>query len=63
MEPYLGKCSDTPLESGMVLSFEPLWHETGYGFGMQLKDMLLVTENGCELLSDYTNTDKLIRVS
>ena len=63
MEPYLGKCSDTPLESGMILGFEPLCHETGYGFAMQLGDMLLVTENGCELLSDCTSTDRLIRVS
>lgn len=62
-EPYLGKYSDTPLEAGMVLGFEPLCYETGYGFGMQLKDMLLVTEGGSELLSDYTNTDAVIRIS
>ena len=36
--------------------------ETGYGFGMQNKDMVAVTEKGCELLSSYTNTDRLIRV-
>ena len=29
---------------------------------MQNKDMVLVTNNGCELLSDYANTDKLIIV-
>jgi hypothetical protein len=46
----------------MVLGFEPLCYETGYGFGMQNKDMLLVTEAGCDLLSDYTNTDKLLVV-
>ena len=62
-EPYLGKYSDSPLEAGMVLGIEPLCYETGYGFGMQLKDMLLVTEDACELLSDYTNTDELIRIS
>ena len=62
-EPYLGKYSDSSLEAGMVLGFEPLCYETGYGFGMQLKDMLLVTEDACELLSDYTNTDELIRIS
>ena len=37
----------------MVLGFEPLCYQTGHGFGMQNKDMLLVTETGCELLSDY----------
>jgi Xaa-Pro dipeptidase len=29
---------------------------------MQNKDMVLVNNNGCELLSDYANTDKLIIV-
>ena len=44
----------------MVLGFEPLCYQTGHGFGMQNKDMLLVTETGSELLSDYANTDKLL---
>jgi len=46
----------------MVLGIEPLIYETGYGFGMQNKDMVLVNNGGCELLSDYANTDKLIIV-
>ena len=46
----------------MVLGIEPLIYETGFGFGMQNKDMVLVTDDGCELLSDYTDTDKLIIV-
>jgi hypothetical protein len=46
----------------MVLAFEPLVFETGYGFGMQIKDVALITESGCELLSDYTDTDRLIVV-
>jgi hypothetical protein len=29
---------------------------------MQNKDMVLVTEQGCELLSDVTDTDKLFIV-
>ena len=61
-DPYLGPTEDQPLEAGMVLGIEPLIYETGFGFGMQNKDMVLVTERGCELLSDYTNTDKLIIV-
>jgi Xaa-Pro aminopeptidase len=47
----------------MVLGIEPLVYQTGFGFGMQNKDMVLVTESGCELLSDYVNTDKLIIVA
>ena len=61
-DPYLGPTDDQPLEAGMVLGIEPLIYETGYGFGMQNKDMVLVTDAGCELLSDYANTDKLIIV-
>lgn len=62
-EPYLSRFSDVPLEAGMVLGIEPLVYNTGFGFGMQNKDMFLVTEQGCELLSGYSNTDQLIVVS
>jgi Xaa-Pro aminopeptidase len=68
-DPYIGATpilghpgKDAVIEEGMVLGFEPLCYETGYGFGMQNKDMLVVTANGCELISDYANTDKLIIV-
>ena len=44
-DPYLGKYSDTPLEAGMVLGIEPLVYRTPYGFGMQNKDMVLVTDD------------------
>lgn len=59
-DPYLGPTADQPLEAGMVLGIEPLIYETGFGFGMQNKDMVLVTETGCELLSDWSNTDRLL---
>ena len=62
-DPYLGPTDDQPLEAGMVLGIEPLVYETGFGFGMQNKDMVLVTGSGCELLSDYANTDKLLIVA
>jgi Xaa-Pro aminopeptidase len=61
-DPYLGPIDDQALEAGMVLGIEPLVYETGFGFGMQNKDMVLVTESGCELLSDHTDTDRLIIV-
>jgi Xaa-Pro aminopeptidase len=44
----------------MVIAIEPLTFETGHGYGMQIKDVLLVTEGGCELLSDFANTDRLL---
>jgi Xaa-Pro aminopeptidase len=43
---------DATIEAGMVLGFEPLCYETGYGFGMENMDMLVITEDGCELISD-----------
>jgi Xaa-Pro dipeptidase len=69
-DPYLGETpllgqpgKSASLEANMVLGFEPLCYRTGYGFGVQNKDLLLVTETGSELLSDYTNTDRLIRIA
>jgi Xaa-Pro aminopeptidase len=59
-DPYLGPTEDRALEPGMVLGIEPLIYETGYGFGMQNKDMILVTASGCELLSDHLDTDALL---
>src|SRR5882672_4625727 len=56
-DPYLGPMQDQPLEAGMVLGIEPLVYETGYGFGMQNKDMVLVTPGGCENLYDYLDSD------
>jgi Xaa-Pro dipeptidase len=61
-DPYLGPTGDLPLQPGMVLGIEPLVYETGFGFGMQNKDMVLVTERGCELLSDYADTNRLLMV-
>jgi Xaa-Pro aminopeptidase len=61
-DPYLGPTEDRQLEPGMVLGIEPLIYETGFGFGMQNKDMILVTSGGCELLSDHLDTDKLLVV-
>jgi len=58
-EPYLGKYDDYEIEAGMVLGVEPLVYRTGLGFGLQLKDMVCVTDAGAELLSDTTDTDRL----
>ena len=57
--PYLGKYDDYALQAGMVLGIEPLVYRTGHGFGLQLKDMVAVTNDGAELLSDVADTDSL----
>ncbi len=68
-DPYIGETpilgapgGDARIEQDMVLGFEPLCYRTGYGFGVQNKDVLHVTGDGATLLSDYTNTDTLIRI-
>ena len=68
-DPYLGETpilgkpgQDGRIEENMVLGFETLCYRTGYGYGMQNKDMLLVTASGSELLSDYANTDDLLKI-
>ena len=60
-EPYMGRYGDEIVEAGMVGAFEPLVYIPGR-FGLQNKDMFCVTETGCELLSDCTPTDTLLRV-
>lgn len=68
-DPYLGATPilgrpgrDAVVEQDMVLGFEPLCYRTGYGFGVQNKDVLHVTATGSKLLSDYSDTDALIRI-
>lgn len=60
-EPYMGRYGKETVEAGMVGAFEPLVYIPGR-FGMQNKDMFCVTAQGCELLSDVTPTDELLRV-
>ena len=60
-EPYMGRYGNEIVEAGMVGAFEPLVYIPGR-FGMQNKDMFCVSDKGCELLSDVTQTDTLLRV-
>ena len=41
---------------------EPLVFDYGMGFGLPNKDMVAITDAGCELLSDNADTDELIRI-
>jgi Xaa-Pro dipeptidase len=58
-EPYIGKYGDARLESGMVLGTEPVLLVPG-AYGFQVKDIVSVGPDGCEVLSDVTNTDQLL---
>jgi Xaa-Pro dipeptidase len=58
-EPYIGRYGDAEIEAGMVLGVEPVLLVPGR-FGFQVKDVVAVGADGCEVLSDVTNTDQLV---
>ena len=49
-EPYISTYSDSLLEENMVLAIEPVTHVNGVGF--HIEDEVIVTADGCELISD-----------
>jgi Xaa-Pro dipeptidase len=57
-EPFVNALLAVPLQEGMVLCIEPLvWVEAQYG--MQVEDEVLITADGCELL---TEADDILRI-
>ncbi len=51
--PRLGKKQEVTLKPGMVVTVEPGLYYPGLG-GCRIEDDVLVTENGCEMLSHYS---------
>jgi len=51
-EPGMGIASRDPLVAGDVVTVEPGLYNPGFG-GCRLEDLILVTENGAENLTDY----------
>jgi len=56
-EPYLHRYGDTMLEEGMVLAVEPL--VAFPALGMQLEDAVVVTGDGCEVVTAQFDTRRL----
>jgi Xaa-Pro aminopeptidase len=50
--PFLGRTPEGELVAGDVITLEPGAYRRGYG-GVRLEDLLLVTEDGCEVLTDF----------
>ena len=51
-EPSLGRTGKDPLVAGDVVAIEPGCYRKGYG-GVRLEDLVLVTEDGFECLTDF----------
>ena len=50
--PGLGRIGSEPLVAGDVIAIEPGLYRHGYG-GARVEDLLLVTDDGCEVLTDF----------
>ena len=51
-DPGLGRAGDSMLVEGDVIALEPGLWQTGIG-GVRFEDLLWVTADGCETLTDY----------
>lgn len=50
--PSLGRLAGDTLVAGDVITLEPGAYRAGYG-GVRLEDLVLVTDDGCEVLADF----------
>jgi Xaa-Pro aminopeptidase len=58
-EPFVNGLTSAPLAEGMVLCIEPLTLIEGR-FGIQIEDEVLITDDGCELLTEAGELPSLV---
>jgi Xaa-Pro aminopeptidase len=58
--PFMGRIADGELVAGDVITIEPGTYRAGYG-GVRLEDLVLVTEDGCEVLTDFPYDLEVVR--
>jgi Xaa-Pro aminopeptidase len=51
-QPGMGRVESEPLVAGDVIAVEPGLYRHGFG-GVRVEDLLLVTQNGCEVLTSF----------
>lgn len=61
-KPYLERNSDYELQENMVLGMESVVLDSDLGFGLQIKDIVGITDTGVELFSDVTDVQQIIRI-
>ena len=59
--PYITATSETILEEGMVFSIEPGIYLPGR-FGIRLEDIIILRENGPEVLSGLSRSPRLVKI-
>ncbi|MEW4490807.1 Xaa-Pro peptidase family protein [Thalassoglobus sp. JC818] len=60
--PRFSRTAETPLETGMVVTVEPGIYLSGWG-GVRIEDDVLVTDQGCEVLSSVTKSWDSVRIT
>ena len=60
-EPYIGPYTDIALQPNMVMCVEPLcWYPNAWG--VQLEDEIIITEDGCESITDQYDETELLTI-
>jgi Xaa-Pro aminopeptidase len=60
--PVLHPGNTQQLEPNMLIAYEPVWPRPENDRKYHLEDLVLITEDGCKVLTDYETTREMIRI-